>query len=251
MNPLPKRSGAEFQRRPMPALTGAMKVGDIEGVSPELTRFPACECVTGQRIAAKQRGLVLFFALIALVAMSLAAVALIRSVDTSTMIAGNLAFKQAATTSGDAGIEAAVSWLTTTEAANSALNVLTNGTHPFNITNLAANPGYHSSADPALNLTADATWNGVNNAAAGTDGSGNTISYIIQRMCRNANQPIQSANCLFSSAIEDKNGQNIPLPQDICTGSGCPVAGQTPQIRITARTTGPRNTVSYVQAFVY
>ena len=38
-----------------------------------------------------QRGVVLFFALIALVAMSLAAVALIRSVDTSTIIAGNLA----------------------------------------------------------------------------------------------------------------------------------------------------------------
>jgi Tfp pilus assembly protein PilX len=59
----------------------------------------------------RQRGVVLFFTLIALVVMSLAAVALIRSVDTSTMIAGNLAFKQSATTSGDGGIEAAVSWL--------------------------------------------------------------------------------------------------------------------------------------------
>ena len=42
----------------------------------------------------KQRGVVLFIALIALVAMSLAAVALVRSVDTATIIAGNLAFKQ-------------------------------------------------------------------------------------------------------------------------------------------------------------
>ena len=45
----------------------------------------------------KQRGVVLFFALISLLAIMLAAVALIRSVDTSIMIAGNLAFKQAAT----------------------------------------------------------------------------------------------------------------------------------------------------------
>lgn len=203
--------------------------------------------------AMKQRGVVLFFTLIALLAMSLAAVALIRSVDTSTMIAGNLAFKQAATTSGDAGIEAAVNWMAAIEAANNALNVLTDPAHPFNITDLAARPGYHSSADPALDITADTTWDDINNnnVLVGTDGSGNTIRYIIQRMCRNANQPIQSANCLFSGAIVDKGGQSIPLPQEICDGAGCPVAGQTPQIRITARATGPKSTVSHVQIFVY
>lgn len=205
----------------------------------------------GRVRAMKQRGVVLFFTLIALLAMSLAAVALIRSVDTSTLIAGNLAFKQAATTSGDAGIETAVNWLAATQAANNALNVLTDPTHPFNVTNLAVNPGYHSNADPALSLTADAPWSDTRSVLVGTDASGNTTRYIIQRMCRNANQPIQTANCLFSSAIVDKNGQSIPLPQDICTGAGCPVAGQTPQMRITARTTGPKNTVSYIQAFVY
>ena len=50
---------------------------------------------TEYRGAGTQRGLVLFFALIALVAMSLAALALVRSVDTSTLISGNLAFRQA------------------------------------------------------------------------------------------------------------------------------------------------------------
>lgn len=199
----------------------------------------------------KQRAVVLFFTLIALLAMSLASVALIRSVDTSTLIAGNLAFKQAATTSGDAGIEAAINWLAATQTANNALNVLNDPAHPFNITDLAVRPGYHSNADPALNLTADATWNDVNNVLVGTDSSGNTVRYIIQRMCRNANQPIQTADCLFSGALQDNNGQNIPLPQEVCQGAGCPVAGQTPQVRITARTTGPKNTVSYVQAFVY
>ena len=200
---------------------------------------------------AKQRGVVLFFTLIALLAMSLAAVALIRSVDTSTLIAGNLAFKQSATSSGDAGIEAAIAWLATVQTANSGLNVLNDPAHPFNVTNLAVNPGYHSNADPTLNLTADATWDDVNNVLVGTDVSGNTIRYIIQRMCRNANLAIQNADCLFSGAIQDNSGQNILLPQEVCEGAGCPVAGQTPQIRITARTTGPKNTVSYVQAFVY
>src|SRR5690606_2766358 len=120
-----------------------------------------------------------------------------------------------------------------------------------NITDLATRPGYHSSANPALDITAAATWDDVNNVLVGTDGSGNTIRYMIQRMCRNADQAVQDADCLVSGAVEDASGQAVPLPQEVCDGSGCPVAGQTPQIRITSRATGPKSTVSYVQAFVY
>ncbi len=197
--------------------------------------------------AMKQRGVVLFFALIALVVMSLAAVALIRSVDTSTMVAGNLAFKRAATDSADVGNEAAIAWLTATQAG-SPLNVFMDPLHPFN--NDAPANGYYTNANPALDLFADATWN-VSTIPEVTDPSGNKIRYIIQRMCRVANQVPTKQNCLYSSAAVDDNGKNIPLPQDVCTGAGCPVAGQTPQIRITARATGPRNTFSYIQAFVY
>jgi type IV pilus assembly protein PilX len=209
----------------------------------------------------KQRGVVLFFALIAMLAIMLAAVALVRSVDTSTMIAGNLAFKQAATVSGDAGTEAAIALLAGIDTANVGTNVLTQAAHPFNITNLAANPGYYSSADPALNLFADATWdndtpanpnnNSQNSIFVGVDSSGNKVRYVVQRMCRTPNVAIRDADCLFSGALVDTNGQNIKLPQDICKGDGCPAAGQSPQIRITSRTTGPKNTLSYVQAFVY
>ena len=197
----------------------------------------------------KQRGVVLFFALVSLLAIMLAAVALIRSVDTSTLIAGNLAFKQAATTSGDAGTEAAIDWLTATHAANLAKNVLTDATHALNVTNAAS--GYYSNTDPALNLFADGIWNAITAVPAITDSSGNSVQYVIQRTCRNGNVPIQNADCLFSGAIKDTNSQNIPLPQDVCDGPGCPVAGQTPMIRITSRVKGPRNTLSYVQAFVY
>jgi Tfp pilus assembly protein PilX len=202
----------------------------------------------------KQRGVVLFFALIAMLAIMLAAVALVRSVDTSTMIAGNLAFKQAATTAGDAGTEAAIVRLFGIDAANKALatplNVLSNPAHPFNVTNLTTRPGYYSNTD-TMDLFLEATWNDVNSVLVGTDSSGNTIRYVIQRTCRNPNVAIQTADCLFSGAILNTSGQQIPLPQDVCNGPGCPVAGQTPMIRITSRVKGPKNTVSYVQAFVY
>jgi hypothetical protein len=200
----------------------------------------------GQAPLKKQRG-------VALVAIMLAAVVLVRSVDTSTMIAGNLAFQQSATRSGDGGTEAAIAWLATTDAANSAKNVLTDPTHAFNVNNAAA--GYYASLDPAKSLTASSgtrfVWDNTDSVLLATDSSGNTVRYIIQRMCRTPAVAVKDANCLFSGAALDNNKQNIPLPQEICNGPGCPVAGQTPQIRITSRVTGPKNTLSYVQAFVY
>jgi len=219
----------------------------------------------------RQRGVVLFFALVSLVAIMLAAVALIRSVDTSTLIAGNLAFRQAATSSSDRGTEAAMTWLSAVDAANSAINVLTDTTHPFNIYhggNVGApyySPGYYPSVDPNFSLTATSgtrfNWDDSDSVLVlpDPDSSGNSTRYIIQRMCRNpAYSPspppavaIKFADCLFSGALVDTNGQAVPLPQQICQGAGCPSAGQAPEIRITSRTTGPRNTVSYVQAFVY
>ena len=200
------------------------------------------------RPSRRQHGLVLFFALIAMVVMSLAAVALIRAVDTSTLIAGNLAFRRSTTTSGDAGVEAAVTWLTQIQTANAGINVQTDGTHPFNRTDLGARPGYFSSADPALDLTADATWSAANGSVlVGTDASGNTVRYLIQRMCRNANQPIQNAGCLFAGTSDSSSGMQTKRPQDVVT---LPTA-LSPMLRITVRSSGPKATTSYIQAYVY
>jgi len=201
----------------------------------------------------RQRGSALFFALISLVVIMLAAVTLVRSVDTSTLIAGNLAFQQSATRSGDGGTESAVAWLATVETANAAKNVLTDATHPFNIDNAAA--GYYSSLDPAISLTATSgtrfLWDNTDSALIAADATNNSVRYIIQRMCRTPGVAVKDANCLFSGAALDNNKQNIPLPQEVCNGPGCPVAGQTPQVRITSRVTGPKNALSYVQAFIY
>lgn len=251
MNTLPRRSEAEFQCR----------------LTPKLNFCP----VSGNAI--KQRGVALFFTLIALVVMSLAAVALIRSVDTSTMIAGNLAFRQAGISSADAGIEAAVAWLSTTQATmqTAGLEVYENTTHVFNKTRGASgfttaagvacceNKGYYSNADPALSLT-DGTgivWDDNDSALVGTDSSGNTIRYVIQRMCRTADAIPHTeelpprTGCYFSSAALNTSGQTIPYAPDVCVGSGCPSAGMTALFRITARVTGPKNTVSYTQTIVY
>ena len=213
-----------------------------------------------------QRGVALFFALICMVAIMLAAVMLVRSVDTATLIAGNLAFQQSATRSGDGGTEAAIAWLTTTQTAFSTTNVLTDPTHPFNNDNGVQ--GYFASLDPSICLTGTCTgtpppnptgrtsyvnfsWASTNSKSVGTDVAGNTVRYVIQRMCAASGVAVGNTNCLFSGATLDNNGQGIPLPQTVCTGPGCPVAGQTPMIRVTSQVTGPKNTVSYVQALIY
>src|SRR6266700_826250 len=59
----------------------------------------------------RQSGVVLFVALIVMVAMSLAAIALIRSVDTTNAIVGNLAFRLASILPANASIEQAASAL--------------------------------------------------------------------------------------------------------------------------------------------
>lgn len=213
--------------------------------------FPAR--VSPARPRSRQRGVALFFALICMVAIMLAAVMLVRSVDTATLIAGNLAFQQSATRSADGGTEAAITYLAGVQAAESAKNVLTDATHLFNVDNGAA--GYFASLDPAKSLTAASgsrfNWDNNDSVLVGTDASGNSIRYIIQRMCRLSGVAARDAECLYSAAAVDNNKQNIPLPQEICNGPGCPSAGQTPQLRVTTRVDGPKNTRSYLQTTVY
>ncbi len=200
----------------------------------------------------KQRGVALFFSLVCLAAIMLAAVILVRSVDTATLISGNLAFQQSATRSGDAGSDAAIAWLATTQGLNATKNVLEDATHAFNIDNPVA--GYYASLDPTKSLTVSGgsnfKWDDTDSVALPVDSSGNQVRYIIQRICRTSTI-VKDANCLYSSADVDSNGHHIKLLQEICDGAGCPAGGQTPQIRITSRITGPKNTLSYVQAIVY
>ncbi|MGZ5651056.1 MAG: pilus assembly PilX family protein, partial [Usitatibacter sp.] len=59
----------------------------------------------------RQQGVVLLIALTVLVAMSLAGVALMRSVDNTVVVAGNLAFKTASVQVADYGSQQAVTWL--------------------------------------------------------------------------------------------------------------------------------------------
>lgn len=215
---------------------------------------PVSNNAASRPMPSQQRGVVLFFALIALVAMSLAAVALIRSVDTSTLISGNLAFKQSATSSGDSGLDLANVWLNATSVANNALNPTTDAAHTLNATD--ATSGYYSYVDdePAsanyVDIFANATWNAITAVAPTTDASGNTYQYIIQRVCRTPNALLSAADCLVSLDLSGGNS-NVVKSSTSAGGSFTGISLGHPAYRVTIRTTGPKNTTSYIQAFVY
>jgi Tfp pilus assembly protein PilX len=190
-------------------------------------------------LPSRVRGAVLFIALIVLVAMSLAGIAIMRSVDTATLIAGNLAFKQGTMQSSDNGIEQAYQWLLANRPALSIDN---------------AGQGYNSAyATPVW--TNPATW--TNAVTVGTDAAGNTIAYQIHRMCNCANtlyNGVCAAGQSNQCALDNPTGTGTPPPpsQGDSFTIGAPGYLQDPRVyyRITVRTQGPRNTVSYIQSMV-
>lgn len=183
----------------------------------------------------RERGAVLFIALIVLVAMSLAGVALVRGVDMTNLIAGNLAFKQGATLGGDWGAEQARAWL---QGQSS----------PALYDDIAGR--YFASMQSGVDFTAsdplqpDFNWT-TNSFNAGTDPVGNQVRYVIHRMCELAGNPA-SVNCVRTSA----GGTGTGTKGGATYGSFALPSTSQIYYRITARAIGPRNTVSYVQVMV-
>tara|TARA_R110001599_G_scaffold64023_4_gene179454 strand:- start:134437 stop:135051 length:615 start_codon:yes stop_codon:yes gene_type:complete len=188
---------------------------------------------------AKQKGVVLIIALIVLVAMTLAGIAMMRSVDTSNLIAGNLAFQQAATHSADAGIETAVAWLET----NAAGSVLDND----DATNGYAANGSDATNNPSANQSWDAYWVATldgRKVDLNADQAGNQVSYVIDRMCNFTGAKTAGASCVASPAVTAATGNAEEAGE---------IQLKAPSVvyyRITVRVAGPKNTVSYVQATV-
>lgn len=189
----------------------------------------------------KQQGVVLVIALIVLVAMTLAGIALVRSVDTTNVIAGNLAFQQAATQSGDQGIEQAIIWL---ETNNNGSTLNSNSASNGYIAN-----GTATGQSPAAGASWDAFWNATlsANAVVMTQdvNTGNTVSYVIQRMCDATGAAFTTTSCASSPLLSSGSSGNAEEGGELQLNALSLVF-----YRITVRIDGPRNTVSYIQSMV-
>lgn len=189
-----------------------------------------------------QSGVVLIIMLIVLVAMTLAALSLVRSTDTTNVIAGNMSFQQAAVHSADTGIETAVAWLVSS-ASGTALNAddSTNGYVAGGLgvaPNLTANPPQSWDDYWVKTLSARAV------TAPQPDAAANVVSYVIDRLCANAGPVTGGAACVSSPAVAVASGSEEEA------GVKQLNSPSVVYYRITVRVDGPRNSVTYVQSTV-
>jgi Tfp pilus assembly protein PilX len=176
-----------------------------------------------------QQGVVLFVALIVLIIMTLAGLALLRQMSAGTSIAGNIAFKENATSVADRGTEFAMKW------------IVDNGT--LTACDRLAN-GYHSSWGTSVDPT---TFNWAAESFTLTDDlaqTGNTARIIIHRLCAtacmSAIDPLQQCSDFpVVNGGQSHGGGGYP--------SVLPGSAPSPFYRVTTRVDGPRNTVSYTQ----
>jgi Tfp pilus assembly protein PilX len=76
---------------------------------------------TSARTRQAQRGVVMWVALVVLIVMSLAGLAMLRQMGAGVSIAGNIAFKENATSSADAGTEVGRQWLVAQTCARASV----------------------------------------------------------------------------------------------------------------------------------
>jgi len=176
-----------------------------------------------------QRGYMLLMVLVALVAMMISGVAMLHSMDTGQLVAGNLAARNATVNSADAGVQTAVAWL----QANSALGAL-NTDAPTN--------GYYSyGTDQAW--TSTAFWNTCTNCTT-TDNAGNQVSWTISRMCKLTGSPGGIGN--FCASTTGGTANNDSMSSD-----GVTYIGSSKYFyRVTVQVVNSRNSSTLSQAFI-
>lgn len=198
----------------------------------------------------------LMVALVMMIVMSMSALALVRAVSTSMLVAGNFAFRQAAVLAAEAGSEAAIVWLT----QRASLPVLYTD---------VPDDGYYASLPNDLDISGNAAvttgvaidWDQdkcqarkgilcVSAAPAQTaDEAGQVIQYAIHRLCRTPGSPQDAAN---SCLIYQESSQLSPKKGQISYGNSSRFKKNSAvYYRITTRVRGPRNTIVFVQTLVH
>lgn len=215
-------------------------------------------CRPGMRSG--ERGISLLVVLVALVIIGFAAIALLRSSDTGTLIIGNLGFQKTALAAGDAGTEAAIQWLMDNSGGAALFDDI-------------AAAGYYSTTADNCDLTGagtpanpvdDVQWvggdpgNACNMVATAVAppgmAAGYTVRYVINRVCNAAGDPdsITAADGVTPMACSSQTGTGGEgsTRRGASYGNTPLVAGAQTYYRITTRVDGPRSTVRYAQALV-
>lgn len=212
--------------------------------------------MTPRRMRVNYRGAGLVVALVVLVVMSLGALALIRAVASGLLVAGNLAFREAAVLAAESGSESAISWLSERAATTDLLSD-------------QPEAGYYASLPVGLSLSGQSNtstsatidWDDDQCAArTGTscftagpalpiDAAGHRVRYVIHRLCRTAGSSDAAANsCLLFRSAQGGSSNRGQLSYG---ASKRFQSSDTVYYRITVHVRGPRNTTAFIQTLVH
>jgi type IV pilus assembly protein PilX len=198
----------------------------------------------------RERGVVLFIALIAMVVLSLAGVALIRSVDTSGSVAGNIAFREASVTAVNLAVEQAVDWLYVSKTLNPETNL--DAAHHY-YGKLQA--GEKPNGIPAVLSGTYLTMTGAYpfGAADIYPTTKAEVRSVIERVCTNA-APVPAGPAKLTLAQKIQYCDELPPKVSVAKTSmklKGPTLPPVPLYRVTVRVDLPgTNTSTYAQAML-
>lgn len=184
-----------------------------------------------------QGGYILILVLVALVAMMISGIALVRSMDTSQLVAGNLASRNATINSADAAVQTAVGWLQVQNPTGS-LNNDTPGSGYMaedQEGSTGNNPQFSWINSYPFSQCTSCVW---------TDAAGNTVEYVIHRMTYIAGDPSAAGNYSQSLNATTVNGvsQSSDAPSYNVSG--------VHYYRVTVVVRDSRNTSTVIQSFL-
>jgi Tfp pilus assembly protein PilX len=205
---------------------------------------------------ANYRGAGLVVALVVLVVMSLGALALVRAVASGLLVAGNLAFREAAVLAAESGSESAISWLSERAATT---DLLSDQPEAGYYASLPVGISLSGQSNTSTSATIDwdddqcAARTGIRCFTAASvlpiDAAGHRVRYVIHRLCRTAGSSDAAANsCLLFRSAQGGSSNRGQLSYG---ASKRFQSSDTVYYRITVHVRGPRNTTAFVQTLVH
>jgi type IV pilus assembly protein PilX len=209
--------------------------------------------------ASRQRGVVLLFSLVALVVLLIAAVALMRSFNTSLFMSGNIAFKRDLQNQGERAMDQVLaSFRAGGPLDNDGARSATLKSSNYSAVMLPVNAQGIPAALVASDANFFANWGVPANDIAPPD-QGVTVRYIIDRMSSLAGScdALGPTTCIMNGDKSPKGGsfsqmQNASTALPVSAGASAPttkaVNSGTPVYRLTVRVSGPRDTQAFFQS---
>lgn len=176
---------------------------------------------------ARRRGVALPVMLVILTLMLVSGIYLMKSIHSTTLATGNLAYDATLTQSVDLGLHTGFEWLSATAAGNKALLSQDDAAH-----------GYVALLDTSQSARDSGFWTGSQTVAAA---GGGTIEYVIHRMCLQRLAFDDAKNqCVQTASTSGQLGTTVAMGTSLASDSPAYTASPYVHYVITARLRGAK-----------